>query len=64
MVARLLRCSVSFAQKPKSARLTLDSYSFKNTSSVLTDLDISPAVQQDIVALDIAMDDVLLVQMF
>jgi hypothetical protein len=63
MVARLLRCSVSLAQKPKSAgkgsAWRLDSANGRR----LTNFHVTAAIKQDIVALDISVYDVLVMQM-
>ena len=69
-MALLLRCSVSLAQKPKSAghgvlaKACMRSSSQIFTRFSLTDLDISTGVQENVVALDIAVDDVLIMQVF
>jgi hypothetical protein len=63
MVARLDLLSVSLAQKPKSAVIgqlrTRDKWVTK-----LTDLDVATGIKEDIVTLDVAMDDILVVQVF
>lgn len=61
MVARLLRCSVSLAQKPKSA-VTLSVWLSLADAGRLTNFDVAAAVKENVVTLDIAVDNVLVVQ--
>lgn len=69
MVARLDLASVSLAQKPKSAAETNVSKSPRERSfgesagRRLTNLDIATGVQEDVVALDVTVDDILAVKM-
>ena len=68
IVARLFLVSVSFAQKPKSATKQSVRGRFGLGKEVerdmvgLTDLDITTSIQENVVALDISVDNVLRVQ--
>lgn len=69
MVARLSFCSVSLAQKPKSAVKkgkvsvsVLHQVDEGGRGDELTDLNVALAVEEDVVALDISVDDILLMQ--
>lgn len=68
MVARLDLASVSLAQKPKSAEgemcgLAVFPGVSRGRGEDLTDFDIATSVEEDVIALDIPMDDVLAMQM-
>lgn len=63
MVARLLRVSVSLAEKPKSAIERLANHRCGIGKRRLTDLDVATAIEQNVVTLDISMDDTLSVKM-
>jgi hypothetical protein len=68
MVARLDLDSVSLAQKPKSAggvkvsQGVPDFRKRENLERKRTDLDVAAGVEKNVVALDIAVDDVLRVE--
>lgn len=65
IVARLLRDSVSLAQKPKSAKSgkgLLATWVPSYTIWPLTDLNMASTIEENIVTLDIAVDDILAMQ--
>ena len=62
MVARLERCSVSLAQKPKSALGRSAIEKGREGKVQRTDLDIAATVEKNIIGLDVTVNDVLLVK--
>jgi hypothetical protein len=62
MVARLLRCSVSLALKPKSA-VEFVSYVLFMARELHTDLHITTSIEQNVVTLDISVNNILVVEM-
>lgn len=61
-MARFDLDSVSLAQKPKSAGITLATRS-SQIQEVLTNFDVTTGIKEHVVTLDVAMDDALLMQM-
>ena len=62
MVARLDLDSVSLAQKPKSASISQYEV-IEYICRELTDLDVTTSIKKNVVTLDIAMDNTLLMEM-
>lgn len=65
MVARFDFWSVSLAQKPKSAKNLVSKNGLKerDRNNELTNFHIAAGIKENVVALNVAMDDILAVQM-